>query len=82
VCRRGAGTIAGNANGVGLLIDESGDDVYSVRRAHNTQGYGNFRREYGSVGMLIDIAGKDTYYNGKDATLWKKGEYGIGIDWE
>ena len=73
---------AGNANGVGLLIDESGDDIYSVRRAHNTQGYGNFRREYGSVGMLIDIAGKDTYYNGKDATLWKKGEYGIGIDWE
>lgn len=73
---------AGNANGVGLLIDESGDDVYSVRRVHNTQGYGNFRREYGSVGMLIDIAGKDTYYNGKDATLWKKGEYGIGIDWE
>ncbi len=73
---------AGNANGVGLLIDESGDDVYSVRRVHNTQGYGNFRREYGSIGILIDIAGKDTYYNGKDATFWKKGEYGIGIDWE
>lgn len=73
---------AGNANGVGLLIDESGDDAYSVKRAHNTQGYGNFRREYGSIGVLIDIKGKDAYYSGKDASLWKKGEYGIGIDWE
>jgi len=73
---------AGNANGVGLLIDESGDDAYSVKRAHNTQGYGNFRREYGSIGVLVDIKGKDAYYSGKDASLWKKGEYGIAIDWE
>lgn len=73
---------AGNANGAGLLIDESGDDAYAVKRAQNTQGYGNFRREYGSIGVLVDIKGKDAYYSGKDASLWKKGEYGIGIDWE
>jgi hypothetical protein len=73
---------AGNANGIGLLVDESGDDAYSVKRASNTQGYGDFRREYGSIGLLIDIKGKDTHYSGKDATLWKKGRYGLGIDWE
>ncbi len=73
---------AGNANGVGLLVDESGDDAYSVKRASNTQGFGDFRREYGSIGLLIDIQGKDTHFSGKDATLWKKGEYGLGIDWE
>jgi hypothetical protein len=73
---------AGNANGIGLLVDESGDDAYAVKREQNTQGYGDFRREYGSVGLLIDIRGKDTHYSGKDATLWKKGKYGLGIDWE
>ncbi len=73
---------AGNANGIGLLIDESGDDNYSVKRTHNTQGYGNFRREYGSVGVLLDIAGDDFYRSGNNKMLWKKGEHGIGIDWE
>ena len=73
---------AGNANGIGLLVDESGDDAYAVKREQNTQGYGDFRREYGSIGLLLDIRGKDTHYSGKDATLWKKGKYGLGIDWE
>lgn len=73
---------AGNANGIGILIDELGNDSYSVKRTHNTQGYGDFRREYGSVGILLDVNGEDTYRSGKDKTLWKKGKYGIGIDWE
>lgn len=73
---------AGNANGIGFLVDESGDDVYSVKRVNNTQGYGDFRREYGSIGVLMDIKGKDTHSSGIDATLWKKGKYGLGIDWE
>jgi hypothetical protein len=73
---------AGNANGIGFLIDESGNDAYSVKRTNNTQGYGNFRREYGSIGVLLDIKGEDFYRSGTDKTLWKKGEYGIGIDWE
>jgi hypothetical protein len=73
---------AGNANGIGILVDESGNDGYSVKRTQNTQGYGNFRREYGSIGVLLDIKGRDVYYNGGNRMLWKKGEYGIGIDWE
>jgi len=73
---------AGNANGIGILIDEAGDDSYSVKKTHNTQGYGDFRREYGSVGILLDIEGEDEYRLGKDRLLWKNGEYGIGIDWQ
>lgn len=72
----------GNANGIGLLIDESGDDGYSVKREANTQGYGDFRREYPSIGLLMDLKGDDTHYSGKNATLWKKGRVGLGIDWE
>ncbi len=72
---------AGNANGVGFLIDENGDDSYSVKRDHNTHGYGDFRREYGSVGLLLDIKGDDAFApNIRGSHLWKKGQYGIGID--
>ena len=73
---------AGNANGIGLLIDEKGDDSYTVKRQHNTQGYGDLRREYGSIGVLLDIEGDDAYSSGGDAEFWEKGTYGIGIDWE
>lgn len=73
---------AGNANGIGMLIDEFGDDTYAVKRLHNTQGYGNFRREYGSIGVLIDLFGDDSYNSGDDTMFWQKGEYGIGIDWQ
>jgi hypothetical protein len=73
---------AGNANGIGMLIDESGDDTYAVKRLHNTQGYGNFRREYGSIGVLIDLIGDDHYTSGHDMLFWEKGEHGIGIDWQ
>jgi len=73
---------AGNANGYGILIDESGDDTYSVKRTNNTQGYGDFRREYGSIGVLIDLKGDDFYRLGENKTLWKKGRYGVCIDWE
>lgn len=73
---------AGNANGIGILIDVSGDDSYSAKRAHNTQGYGDFRREYGSVGVLLDIQGTDDYRNGRDRCVWTSGRYGIGVDLE
>jgi hypothetical protein len=72
---------AGSANGIGLLIDELGDDNYSVKRLHNTQGYGDHRREYGSIGVLMDLAGDDIYTSGRNGEFWEKGEYGIGIDW-
>jgi hypothetical protein len=73
---------AGNANGIGMLLDESGSDSYSAKRDHNTQGYGDFRREYGSIGILLDIAGEDVYRTGTNESLWLKGAYGVGIDWE
>jgi len=73
---------AGNANGIGLLVDEEGADTYAVKRLNNTQGYGNFRREYGSIGVLIDLLGSDSHASGVDASFWLKGEYGIGIDWQ
>ncbi|UCD05731.1 MAG: hypothetical protein JSV98_00380 [candidate division WOR-3 bacterium] len=73
---------AGNANGIGLLIDEVGDDTYAVKRSTNTQGYGDFRREFGSIGVLLDIRGDDSYTTGGDAEFWEKGTYGIGADWE
>jgi len=73
---------AGNANGIGLLIDEDGDDTYAVKRLTNTQGYGDFRREFGSVGVLLDIKGDDSYTVGGDAEFWEKGTHGIGADWE
>ncbi|MCK4941584.1 hypothetical protein KAS45_05780 [candidate division WOR-3 bacterium] len=73
---------AGNANGIGMLIDDLGDDTYAVKRLQNTQGYGNFRREYGSIGVLIDLLGDDSYTSGNDTMFWQKGEHGIGIDWK
>jgi hypothetical protein len=73
---------AGNANGIGMLLDESGSDTYSVKRDNNTQGYGDFRREYGSIGILLDITGEDVYCTGINESLWLKGTHGIGIDWE
>jgi len=73
---------AGNANGIGMLVDETGDDIYAVKKLHNTQGYGDFRREYGSIGVLLDIAGDDSYTSGEDSEFWEKGAYGIGIDWD
>lgn len=73
---------AGNANGIGILIDEKGDDNYGIKRQQNTQGYGDFRREFGSIGVLMDLKGKDFYPGGKDKSLWQRGKYGIGIDWD
>jgi hypothetical protein len=72
---------AGSANGIGVLIDELGDDTYAAKRQHNTQGYGDFRREYGSIGVLLDLSGDDSYTSGEDREFWQKGRYGIGVDW-
>ena len=72
---------AGNANGIGLLVDALGDDAYVVKKQNNTQGYGDFRREYGSIGVLLDLAGIDSYTSGGNSQFWEKGRYGIGVDW-
>lgn len=75
---------AGSANGIGMIIDESGDDGYLVKRTHNTQGYGNPRREYGSIGLLIDLSGKDNYDgNGADNSYWIiPSKWGAGVDFD
>lgn len=75
---------AGSANGIGIIIDESGDDGYLVKRTHNTQGYGNPRREYGSIGLLLDLSGKDHYDgNGADNSFWIiPSKWGAGVDFE
>ncbi|KPL04628.1 MAG: hypothetical protein AMJ90_00225 [candidate division Zixibacteria bacterium SM23_73_2] len=75
---------AGSANGIGIIIDDKGDDSYTVKRTHNTQGYGNPRRDYGSVGLFLDLSGKDWYAgNGKDSTWWViPSKWGAGIDGE
>jgi hypothetical protein len=72
---------AGNANGVGILIDEGGDDGYICKKEYNVQGYGNWRRDFGSIGIMLDLSGFDRYAGkGKDSSWWGSGQYGIGID--
>jgi len=75
---------AGSANGIGMIIDESGEDGYLVKRTHNTQGYGNPRREYGSIGLFLDLSGEDRYDgNGADNSYWIiPSKWGAGVDLE
>lgn len=74
---------AGSANGIGIIADLDGIDSYLVKKAHNTQGYGNPRRDYGSIGIFLDIgSAKDTFAGGEgaDSTWWSGSKWGIGID--
>lgn len=75
---------AGSANGVGWLVDYRGDDSYQIKGRHNTQGYGNPRRDYGSIGLFMDLMGKDEYIgNGADSTIWIiDSKWGIGVDFD
>ncbi len=81
---RGLSQGGGQANGFGVLINDRGDDAYFVIDTHNTQGYGNPRRDFGSIGLFIDMAGKDLYAgNGSDNSYWKtRSKWGGGMDWE
>jgi len=72
---------AGNANGIGMIADDAGDDAYSVRNPANTNGYGNYRRDYGSVGIQLDGSGADSYSGrGADGEWWAGSDHGIGVD--
>lgn len=72
---------AGNANGVGIFIDEGGDDSYINKKEYNVQGYGNWRRDFGSKGIMLDLSGDDSYdAKGEDSSWWTSGKFGIGID--
>jgi len=73
---------AGSANGFGCLIDYAGNDSYQIKGKHNTQGYGNPRRDYGSIGLFLDLMGQDEYIgNGSDNAYWIiNSRWGIGVD--
>ena len=78
---------AGSANGIGIFIDFLGDDTYETQKLHNTQGYGNPRRDYGSIGLFMDLTGQDHYIgNGRNNYYWIiDSKWGIGMDtdfWE
>ncbi|RKZ34616.1 hypothetical protein DRQ33_01775 [bacterium] len=73
---------AGNANGIGILVDEKvSEDAYVAKREYNVQGYGNWRRSFGSVGLMLDLGGDDAYAGkGEQGKWWSWSNYGLGID--
>jgi HEAT repeat protein len=72
---------AGNANGTGVIYDADGKDVYASKDERNVNGYGNYRREFGSIGLHIDMRGEDFYSaRGRNDSIWESGMYGLGID--
>jgi len=73
---------AGNANGTGILYDADGIDSYACKSTVNVNGYGDYRREFGSIGLQIDNLGRDFYAaRGRNAAVWESGMYGLGIDY-
>jgi hypothetical protein len=75
---------AGSANGIGIVIDNRGDDAYYIIGEHNTHGYGNPRRDFGSMGLFLDLAGHDRYTgSGDNNIVWKTdSKWGGGYDME
>ena len=72
---------AGSANGTGILYDADGVDSYSCKSKVNVNGYGDYRREFGSIGLAIDARGTDYYAaRGANESLWESGRYGLGLD--
>jgi HEAT repeat protein len=72
---------AGNANGTGIIYDADGNDVYAAKSETNVNGYGNYRREFGSIGLHLDRRGRDFYAaRGENGSLWESGTYGLGVD--
>jgi len=72
---------AGNANGTGIIYDADGNDVYAAKSETNVNGYGDYRREFGSIGLHLDRRGRDYYSaRGEDGSLWESGTYGLGVD--
>jgi len=72
---------AGNANGTGIIYDADGSDAYASKSEINVNGYGNYRREFGSIGVHLDRRGRDYYAaRGENGTLWESGRYGLGVD--
>jgi hypothetical protein len=73
---------AANANGIALFLDMRGADSYQAR-VSNTQGYGNFRRSYGSIGIFADAEGRDWYADtGANRRVRVGSTYGVLLDEE
>jgi HEAT repeat protein len=72
---------AGSANGIGIIYDGDGDDVYAAKNVTNVNGYGDYRREFGSIGLDLDMDGRDFYSaRGENGSIWESGTYGLGVD--
>ncbi len=72
---------AGNANGIGILVDENGRDGY-LSKDYNTQGYGAPSRNFGSIGICADGSGSDFYSeHGPDSTLSLGSNWGVRLDY-
>ncbi len=77
---------AGSANGMGILQDALGNDIYESINLEMTLGYADMRRDRGSFGFFLDGGGMDRYRRPSgDGSSWRvfngktKGN-GYGLD--
>jgi hypothetical protein len=69
--------------GIGLLIDDRGDDMYKAGASTTAQGGGVFddRKDGESIGILVDGEGRDVFSEGLEGKrIWRRGDIGSGID--
>src|SRR5207253_1617917 len=73
---------AGYASGLGMLVDDRGNDVYFSWVA-DVQGHGVEARGYGSVGVHLDLGGLDRHRpNGRNNAVQTHGRVGVMLDAE
>ena len=73
-------------NALGIFIDASGNDSYSVSEKDLSCGQAmesRRAREYMGIGVFVDVRGKDNYPSGvpcRSDSYWRSGDIGIGFD--
>ncbi len=66
-------------NSASIFIDLNGSDTYCARGGG--QGEARWARGSSGAGVFIDLADSDYYSGeGRDSTVWRNREYGVGID--
>ena len=72
----------GMRNGIGICVDEAGDDLHATLDPPSSLGCGFPASGFGSVGLFIDLGGRDVYTGTDhgDGSLWTSGSWGCGID--
>jgi hypothetical protein len=71
---------ASEANGVGIFIDNSGDDGYDTNSGMAVGGLSESRRA-GGLGLFMDAGGNDRYSTkGSDNSVWGNNRWSLGID--